>query len=36
MSGNNCMSGFSLYMVCFLVKHNIEASLDDRGGLFFL
>ena len=23
-------------MVCILVKHNIEASLDDRGGLFFV
>ena len=23
-------------MVCTLVKHNIEASLDDRGGLFFV
>ena len=35
MSGNqNCMSWFS-YMVCILVKHNIEASLHDRGGLFF-
>ena len=22
-------------MVCILVKHNIEASLHDRGGLFF-
>ena len=35
MSGNNCMSWFSLYVVCILVKHNIEASLDDRCGLFF-
>ena len=35
MSGNqNCMSWFS-YMVCILVKHNIEASLHDGAGLFF-
>ena len=36
MSGNNSLSWFSLYVVCILVKHNIEASLDDRDGLFFV
>ena len=35
LSGNQkCMSWFS-YMVCILVKHNTEASVHDRGGLFF-
>ena len=35
MSGNqNCMSWFS-YVVCTLVKHNIEESLHDPGGLYF-
>ena len=35
LSGNQkCMSWFSC-MVCILVKHNTEASVHDRGGLFF-